>query len=200
MFGTPVSLNFKGETSFKTTIGGVITIISIIVIIIFLGIFTNTLFSRDDTNLKFVVKTDNLADKSDKHLIGLKGVYFAIYDRGSSTSIIENKAYIDLKIYQATTFRDTSGTRDAYNTTLTELSTSECNRRFYSNLGISTSQKYDLDNMICTDSLNYAIGGNSLSSEYNYIHIVLTKWTGQSYWKSDDEIPMFASNIEIVMK
>ena len=32
MFGAPVSLNFKGETAFKTTIGGVVTIASIIVI------------------------------------------------------------------------------------------------------------------------------------------------------------------------
>ena len=121
------------------------------------------------------MKTDNLADKSDKHYIGNSGVYFAIYDRGSTASIIENKAYIDLRIYQATTKRDTSGARDVYTTTLTELSTSECNKRFYSKVGVSTSQKYDLDTMICTDSLNYAIGGNSLSSEYNYIHIVLTK-------------------------
>ena len=91
MFGTPVMLNFKGETSFKTTFGGLITLTSAIVTVIFLGIFLNVLFTRDATNLKFIVKTDNLADKSDKHYIGDNGVYFAIYDSGISTSIIEDK-------------------------------------------------------------------------------------------------------------
>ena len=51
--------------------------------------------------------------------------------------------------------------------------------------------------MIWTDSLNYAIGGNSLSSEYNYIHIVLSKWTGQTYCKPDDEITAALNKIKI---
>ena len=45
--------------------------------------------------------------------------------------------------------------------------------------------------------LNYAywpksndlyIGGNSLSTEYNYIQIILSKWNGKDYWQSDSEI------------
>ena len=105
--------------------------------------------------------------------------------------------YLSLKVYQVTTTRDTSGLIDVYNTTMMELSTSEWNKRFYSKLGVVTSQSYDLDSMICTDSISYNIGGNSLSSEYNYIHIVLQKWSGQSYCKSDNNITAALKNLKI---
>ena len=102
-----------------------------------------------------------------------------------------------MKVYQVTTTRDTSGKADVYSTTMAELSTSEWNRRFYSNLGVITSQSYDLDSMICTDSIGYSVGGNSLSSEYNYIHIVLNKWTGQSYCQTDAAITAALNNLKI---
>ena len=101
-------------------------------------------------------------------------------------NILKDKSYIDMKVTQYTTYSNYS-LRDVRNVP-TELPTEFWGNRFAQFFDAQVAAVLNLDKLIWTQSLNYAIGGNSLSTEYNYISISISKCSAQSYWKSDDEI------------
>ena len=53
-FGTPISLNFKGEKTFKTSIGGAFSVIIFIGLLAYTGFLINIMVNRDDTSLNIV--------------------------------------------------------------------------------------------------------------------------------------------------
>ena len=54
-----------------------------------------------------------------------------------------------------------------------------------------------MQNVNWTQSLDYYIGGNFLSAEYNYIEVSLQKWTGVSNCKSSTEIDSILNQMKI---
>ena len=59
-FGTPVSLNFKGETKFKTVVGGVVSLSILIGLLIYTGFLMNVMIKREDSSLNVVTQIDRL--------------------------------------------------------------------------------------------------------------------------------------------
>ena len=119
--------------------------------------------------------------------IGQKGVYFGIYLKGDTpTSVLDYKSYIDIKATQYTTYNNYSSLQEQNNST--ELATELWGNRYAQFFDAQVANYLNIDQLIWTQSLDYAIGGNSLSAEYNYISISISKCSAQSYWKSDAEI------------
>ena len=69
--------------------------------------------------------------------------------------------------------------------------------RFSEFLGKDLALKLNLNYSTCTQDLNYYVGGNFLSTEYNYIEISLQKWTGMSYCKSSTEIDSILNQMKL---
>ena len=76
----------------------------------------------------------------------------------------------------------------------TELQTSIWGDRFNSLFTEALVDNLGLKHFACTNSLDYSVGGNYFSTEYNHIQIEISKWSGYSYCKSESEIN---SSIEI---
>ena len=91
-----------------------------------------------------------------------------------------------MKVIQYTTYTNYSSGVVQNNST--ELPTELWGNRFARFFDAQVATVLNLDRMIWTQSLDYAIGGNFLSTEYNYISISISKCSAQSYWKSDAEI------------
>ena len=111
------------------------------------------------------------------------------------TNILDDKSYIDMKITQYTTYNNYSS--GVVQTISTELTTELWRNRFAQFFDAQVATALNLDKMIWTQSLDYAIGGNFLSTEYNYISISISKCSAQSYWKSDAEIYSALGSVKI---
>ena len=61
-FGAPISLNFKGETTFKTSIGGALSIIILLGLLAYTGFLMSVMINRDNTSLNVVTQIDRLID------------------------------------------------------------------------------------------------------------------------------------------
>ena len=60
MFGHGVQLNFKGQETYKTTIGGIVSIIINVIMIAFAYRKLNTLYFRQDDKISMTIKnTEN---------------------------------------------------------------------------------------------------------------------------------------------
>ena len=111
------------------------------------------------------------------------------------TSILNDRSYIDLKVIEYTTYNNYSSGEVLNNST--ELPIELWGNRFARFFDAKVATALNLDKMIWTHSLDYAIGGNFLSTEYNYISISISKCSAQSYWKSDAEIYSALGSVKI---
>lgn len=63
------------------------------------------MFNRENTSIISVTKIDKLMYNTERHYIGRNNLYFALYGYGLNGKILENKSYVDVKVYQVTNTR-----------------------------------------------------------------------------------------------
>ena len=65
IYGVPVGLKYRGETTFKTKFGAVMSLITIILVIAYAGVRSEKMFNRKDSNVQQVSKTLDLFAETD---------------------------------------------------------------------------------------------------------------------------------------
>ena len=76
-FATPISFNFKGKESFKTWIGGFVSITILTYILIYLSFLIKVLVNREASTINYTPITSNLVYDSGKYNHGSdKYIYF----------------------------------------------------------------------------------------------------------------------------
>ena len=100
-------------------------------------------------------------------------------------------------MYQVTQTRPVIGANIASTVTKVELPLINWFDRYKSLIGENMATSLKMANESWTQTLDYYVGGNYLSTEYNYIEIILQKWSGMSYWKSSAEIDSIINQMKI---
>ena len=100
-------------------------------------------------------------------------------------------------MYQVTQTRPVIGAFLAPLVTKVELPLVNWLDRYKSLVGESLATSLNMGYANWTKTLDYFVGGNYLSTEYNYIEISLQKWSGLSYWKSSTEIDSIINQMKI---
>ena len=68
-FATSISLNFQGDTSFKTGIGGLATVFSLWFLLAYFGLLLSKMVNRDNSVINSITKMDSLIYNSKKSII-----------------------------------------------------------------------------------------------------------------------------------
>ena len=93
-FATPIYLNYKGNSTYKTTIGGILSIIISIILIIYSIILFIKIVNKDGSVINSVTKTNYLLYNSRSYnLIDYKFL-FGIYSVNQDYSTLLDPSYI----------------------------------------------------------------------------------------------------------
>ena len=98
-FATPIYLNYKGNATYKTTIGGIWSIVISIILIIYSIILFVKIVNKDGSVINSVTKTNYLIyDSRSYNLIDYKFL-FGIYSVNQDYSTLLDPSYIKFIYY-----------------------------------------------------------------------------------------------------
>ena len=195
-FSTPISFNFKGDTSFKTGIGGWTSILLLMFIFAYFVLLLIDLVNHNNSTINIATKINNLIyNKSKYNLSDYNFLIGFLFDE-ESESLILDPTYFNININQVTQTKSTVGA-GSFTTNKTPLSISNWYAKYSNLIGSQLSWNLDLSNLYWTDSGSLYIGGNSLSTEYNYVQITLNKWSGSKSCKDSKTIDAALTDLSV---
>ena len=101
-FALPVSLNFKGDSSFKTGIGGVVSVVIIWGLVGYSVILWIGMVNRENSVINSVTKIGNLIYDPTKYNLNDYKFIVGIYSLGLTASYISDPAFFTLEAIQRT--------------------------------------------------------------------------------------------------
>ena len=195
-FSTPISFNFKGDTSFKTGIGGWTSILLLMFVFAYFVLLLIDLINHNNSTINIVTKIDNLIYNKSKYNLSDYNFLLGFLFEGNSKSLVFDPTYFNINISQVTQMKSTVGT-GGYTINNVLLSYSNWYAKYSKILGSQLSSNLGLNNSYWTDSSSLYIGGNSLSTEYNYVQITLNKWSGSQSCKSSTIIDAALTDLSL---
>ena len=199
IFGVPVSLNFKGEETFKTTFGGLITLICIVISVNLMISEVRTMITRDNTVINTSTLIRDLINDSTEFKIGEDGFRFGLAvaeERGQLTDdfLLETE-YLNFTMFHHRLTRESIGSNNS-SSEFVDLGLKRCDEEFSEVADQQTILNIGFDRYRCPEHKNYTLGGNIYSEQLNEIIIRINRCTNGSsiVCKSDAEIDTFIRN------
>lgn len=93
LFAQPISITFKGESSFRTPIGGIMSILLGTLMIAFLSVKMNSLINREGSTVRkdTLISVSNQDSPAYKIGEGGNSFTFALSDTGGNTKVLDKK-------------------------------------------------------------------------------------------------------------
>ena len=104
-----ISFSYKGKEEFRTFIGGIISIGTFVVLILYAYIMFSILIFKKDTKKNKTTAVKDLVNDSDPIDISESTFAFAFAIKGTDIDIVSDSTYINLMINQFTNVKDTVG-------------------------------------------------------------------------------------------
>ena len=101
-FAVPVSLNFKGDSSFKTGIGGIVSVVIILGLLGYSIILLKGMINRENSNINSITKIENLIYDPTKYNLNDYSFLAGIYALGSTSVYFADPTYFTLEAIQRT--------------------------------------------------------------------------------------------------
>ena len=183
-FSTPISLNYLGETSFKTVIGGLSSIAIGISLLWYLWIMISEMVNRQNSVVNSATKMNSLILDPTSYNVGDSKFMFTLYSPNFDSNFykILDSSYFSLNMIQYKTTKSMAGIGKP-SQTATSLDYAYWDDRFDNTLGSLITQAFPFNLTICPKTIDLSVGGNYLATEFNYFTIELKKCSGKSYWK-----------------
>ena len=184
-FAMPILLNYKGETSYKTVIGGLTSITISAIIICYSWVLFGTVVNRQNSAINSNEKIRTLMLDPSKFNLGDYRFMFTLYEASYNPNFYRllDPSYLKLSMYQTKQSKSNPGPGlpigDARNVPFKLWD----DDRFDSLFTDSSVSKFESNYTICPNTTDLFVGGNYFSSEYNFFYIGIEKWTNETYWK-----------------
>ena len=146
-FATSISLNFQGDTSFKTGIGGLATVLSLWFLLAYFGLLLSEMINRDNSVINSITKMDNLIYNPTRYNLADYNFLIGIIFSGASANQIFDPTYFDFQIYQVTQTKSTFGT-GMPKTINTSLNYDKWGTKYYSIFGLNYTTRKNKMNYI----------------------------------------------------
>ena len=195
-FANPISLNYLGDTKFKTGFGGIISIFLLWALMGYTALLIKQMINYEGSVINSITKINNLMTDSTKYNLNDYNFYFGTFQMGQYGSKLYDSNYFDLVATQYTISKSAAGSYKS-TTSSTNLNFDYCKNKFEKYLGTDLNNAIRMDQGYWTNITDMYIGGNLLSSEYNYVEITLTRWNGKSTWKTSTEIDTALGSIAL---
>ena len=99
-FALPISLNFKGESSFKTIIGGTVSVVIIMVLLWYSALLLKEMINRENSIVSSITKIENLIYNSNKYNLNDYNFILGIYSSETNGSHLSDPTYFTLEAKQ----------------------------------------------------------------------------------------------------
>ena len=195
-FASPISLNYMGDTNFKTGFGGIISILLMWALLGYTALLIKQMINYEGSVINSNIKINSLMSDSKKYNLNDFNFNFGTFEMRLYGKKLYDSIYFDLVATQYIVTQTSSGAGK------TSSSSSNLNFDYWGNkfekyLGDELSSKIKMDQGYCTNVTDMYIGGNRLSSEFNYVEITLTRWNGKPTCKTSSQIDTALGSIAI---
>lgn len=197
MFGIPISLTYKGNTVFKTKLGGMVSLIATIIIYYYTIVLFKMLVERGGSTVSVnSIQTDLTYDPIEYN-IGKAGFGFGIaLVHSNGSDILQSSSLVSVSIQQVNWYGSDIG--DGHSVSSSPLSYSVCEPSDFENLNYETLNTLKVfTEYYWPDDLDYSISGNLISTNYNYVKITVSKWSGQTYCDTESNIDDVLKNVQL---
>lgn len=177
IYGQPISLNYKGSTHFKTTIGGFVTIISLLFILWYATIQVIEVFARSKTFISQNVISKNLMLDDEINYISEDNFTFLIgaHTRHPSVpNIVQDPTYLNVSYTFYDIQRDDLGAFDTQTVRTTDMGSVKCHD-FKGQVSDELASKLALDTFWCPGSDSWGIGGSTTGLYHRYLQASIKK-------------------------
>ena len=99
-FALPISLNFKGESSFKTITGGTVSVVILMVLLGYSILLLKEMINRESSIVNSITKIDNLIYNPNKYNLNDFNFIFGIYSTETDGSHLLDPTYFTLEVKQ----------------------------------------------------------------------------------------------------
>ena len=99
-FALPISLNFKGESSFKTITGGTVSVVILMMLLGYSLLLLKQMINRENSIVNSITKIDNLIYNPNKYNLNDYNFIFGIYSRETNESHFSDPTYFTLEAKQ----------------------------------------------------------------------------------------------------
>ena len=101
MFSKPISFTYKGEESFSTLIGGVVSIVILGILMAYGAVKFMTMIYKADSNTSFNKIVTDLSSSDTVLNIGSSTFYFGMGLLNGNQNLLLDSTYLDTKMYNA---------------------------------------------------------------------------------------------------
>lgn len=175
LFSRNIMFTYKGESQFSTWFGGFVSILILWAVGVYLSILGKSMIYRESSKTSLSTEIIDLSLNSQDYYLADYGFYFGVSItnlKGQATTL--DSTYFTLEFTQSTTVKD--GNYYSFNRTQLGL-------KLWSESDLFISNKEYLSRglnaaLYWPSNKNYRIAGNYLSSNYQFISILLKKCSG----------------------
>ena len=197
LFGIPISLTYKGDTEFKTCIGGCTSIFVTSIILYYAALLLKILINREESNVSVNTIQTDLTYNPVSYNIGRAGFTFGValvHNNGSD--LMNDESLLTMDIEQVTWVGAEIG--DNHTAFANKINHSVCDVSDFSNLNSRTLDSLNVfSEYYCPDQHDYNISGNLISTLYNYVRVKIKKCMNESYCQSEADINNTLQGVEL---
>ena len=170
MYGKRIAFTYRGKEQYKTYLGGIITIMVVVVMILYAQIMFRVLIEKTDTGKSTNGLIRNLISDSDSLDLSTTDFYFAFTMDNDTFDIITDQSYINLDITQ---YNITGGSAGVI--TNKGVSIARCGSDYFKFEEQSSVNTFGISEYICPVSTNFTLKGNVYAPIYEYFELNIYK-------------------------
>ncbi|CAI2386814.1 unnamed protein product [Moneuplotes crassus] len=183
-FGVPVSLNFRGEDSFKTTIGGIVTLISVILLVMYTISEMRQVITKGKTRINSNIVSRNLLESKETYQIAKDGFVISMVGNSEELNI---PAYFEFQYNNKIIEKELIGGPEIKNEDV-EYSTSPCGDKFDKFIDKEAARRLRVHETFCPNSSDWRIGGSRTGYQFSYLTATIRRCS--------NSLPGFCKNID----
>ncbi|CAI2382333.1 unnamed protein product [Moneuplotes crassus] len=192
MYPKTISFTFNGEEEFKTLIGGTVSLVIKVVIIMYSYLMLRIMIDRKDTQKSVNTIVTDILNDNNPVFINVSDFQFAVQIsvEGDSEFDIRNNEYAAIELFQWTK-NTTTGELQS-----TEIKMEECGDSLFKYHNQTEVKFLDIDGYLCPSTRDFYVQGNSLSEEFLFIEMNVGKCRRDSP-PCPDDLDEFMSKLRI---
>ena len=172
LYGKKIMMTYKGEDSFKTVYGGVISLFIKLALFIYAILLISVILNKGDTKKTVNTTTKDTTNDNTKHYIGRStfGFGFSFEDYQNGNNLLMDNTYFEFKIENEFYSRDLDGN---VNITTSPIPYEYCGQNFQY---VNDQNRYDiirLDKFVCPISDDYYISSHFYGAQSAFIQIYI---------------------------
>ena len=174
LYGKSIVLNYKGEQSFKTIIGGVASLFIFIFIIVYFLIQIQAMIHYGNSNVSKNIFRKNINEDTTKHEIGSSGLTFGIsLFHNKTQQILNNTSYLSYTVKQVNV-NDPANFTGNYSFNSADISMTRCNETS-DKVPEKTIKGKRLEQFLCPSVSNFILAGSDYAPLFDFIEISISK-------------------------